>query len=153
MYVAGFGNLAPIAFRGVITHTGGMASAVYPKCKEALESQNPALDLDTDTVKARLVRTSAYTYSATHQYASSLPAAIVADQALAGRTCTNGVFIASNITFPAVPAGAAIDALVIYKDTGLASSSPLICYIDGFTVTPNGADITVQWNASGIFAL
>ena len=33
----------------------------------------------------------------------------------------------------------------VFKDTGVAGTSPLLFYIDGFTVTPNGGDITVQW--------
>src|SRR5512146_990712 len=130
-----------------------MASAVYPKAKQSFISQSPALDLDTDTIKARLVRTSAYTYNSAHQFASSLPAALVTDQSLGSRTVTNGVFAAANAVFPSVPAGAAIDALVIFKDTGDPATSPLVAYLDGFSATPNGGDVTVQWNASGIFAL
>ena len=41
------------------------------------------------------------------------------------------------------------EALVIYKDTGTESTSPLIMYIDtatGLPVTPNGGDITVTWD-------
>jgi hypothetical protein len=130
-----------------------MASAIYPLAKQSFLSENPSIDMDTDTIKVRLVRTSAYTYSAAHQFLSSLPAAIGTDQTLASRTVTNGVFGAANATFTAVAAGAAIDALALYKDTGNAATSPLICYMDGFSVTPNGGDITVAWNASGIFAL
>ena len=40
---------------------------------------------------------------------------------------------------------------MIYKDTGNAATSPLIAYIDLTTpVTPNGGDINITWNASGI---
>ena len=53
--------------------------------------------------------------------------------------------------FTAVSAGAAIDSLYIYKDTGTASTSPIICYIDGFSVTPNGGDITIQWQNTNPF--
>jgi uncharacterized protein YigE (DUF2233 family) len=46
---------------------------------------------------------------------------------------------------------------VIYIDTGTAGTSPLVAYIDtgvtGLPVTPNGGNINVTWNASGIFAL
>jgi hypothetical protein len=42
-------------------------------------------------------------------------------------------------------------------DTGTAATSPLVAYIDtgvtGLPVTPNGGNITVTWNASGIFQL
>lgn len=130
-----------------------MASAIYPKAKESFLSQNPSIDMDTDTIKVRLSRASAYTYSSTHQFASSLAAAIGTDQTLGGKSITSGVLDATDSVFTAVTAGAAIDQIIIYKDTGSAATSPLICFIDGVSVTPNGGDITVSWNASGIFAL
>jgi hypothetical protein len=47
--------------------------------------------------------------------------------------------------------------MVIYVDTGTAATSPLVAYIDsgvtGLPVTPNGGNISITWNASGIFAL
>lgn len=109
-----------------------------------------SLNMPSDTIKVRLVRTSAYTFAQSHEFASSLPAAIVTDATLGSKT-TNGAgsdpgcFDAGDAVFTAVPSGAAIDALVIFKDTGVAGTSPLIAYIDGFSVTPNGGDITVQW--------
>lgn len=66
------------------------------------------------------------------------------------------MFDAADVTFSAV-SGNSVEALVIYKDTGTPSTSPLIAYIDtvssGLPVTPNGGSISVTWNASGIFAL
>lgn len=71
---------------------------------------------------------------------------------------TNGVFDAADSTFTsvAVSGSKTVQALVVYKDTGSAATSPLIAYIDGFTaVTPSGGNITVTWDngASKIFAL
>lgn len=133
-----------------------MASAVYPKAKESFISQNPALDLDTDTIKAALIDTGTYTYSASHQYWSSASSALVGTAVTLGsKTVTNGVFDAADVTFTAVT-GATVEAIIIYKDTGSAATSPLIAYIDsgtGLPVTPNGGDINVAWNASGIFSL
>lgn len=108
------------------------------------------------TVKCRLMRVSAYTLAQAHQYASSLPAAIVTDVTLGTKTANGagadpGCFDAADATFVAVPAGAAIDCLAVFKDTGVAGTSPLLFYIDGFTVTPNGGDITVQWQNSNPF--
>lgn len=109
------------------------------------------------TVKVRLVRTSAYTFSQSHQFASSLPAAIATDQTLGTKTANGagsdpGCLDAADVTFTSVPFGAAIDALVVYKDTGVAGTSNLLFYIDGFTaVTPNGGDITVEWQNSAPF--
>jgi hypothetical protein len=105
------------------------------------------------TVKVRLMRTSAYTFAQAHQFLSSLPAAIVTDVTLGSKTANGagadpGCFDAGDATFLAVPSGANIDCLAVFKDTGVAGTSPLFFYIDGFTVTPNGGDITVQWQNS-----
>lgn len=78
-------------------------------------------------------------------------------QTLASKTSTAGVADAADITFTAV-SGATVEALIIYKDTGVSSTSNLIAYIDsatGLPATPNGGDITVTWDnsANRIFKL
>lgn len=125
-----------------------MASAAYElSLKKFMDAD---IDLLVGTIKARLVRVSAYTFAQAHEFASSLPAAIVGDVTLGTKTTTAGVLDAADAVFVAVPAGAAIDAVVIYEDTaGAAATDPLILYLDGFSVVPNGGDITLQWaNAS-----
>src|SRR5262245_46687925 len=107
-------------------------------------------------VKVRLMRVSAYTFAQAHQFASSLPAAIVTDVVLGSKTANGagaspGCFDAADGTFVAVPAGAAIDCLAVFKDTGAPATSPLLFYIDGFSVVPNGGDITVQWQNTAPF--
>lgn len=110
------------------------------------------------TVKCRLLRVSAYVISQAHQFVSSLPAAIVADVTLGSKTANGagadpGCFDAADATYTAVPPGAAIDGLAVFKDTGVAGTSPLLFYIDGFSVVPNGGDITIQWaNANPFIA-
>jgi|SRR5215467_13623245 len=105
------------------------------------------------TVKTRLMRTSAYTVNQAHQWASQLPAALVTDVTLGAKTANGagadpGCFDAGDATFVAVPTGALIDCLAVFKDTGTPGTSPLLFYIDGFGVTPNGGDITVAWQNS-----
>ena len=133
-----------------------MASAIYPKAKESFLSQNPSIDLDTDTIKVALVDTGTYTYSAAHQYYSSVSGVVGTPATLASKTVTNGTFDAADVTFSAV-SGATVEAIIIYKDTGSAATSPLIAYIDsassGLPVTPNSGDINVVWSGSGIFSL
>jgi hypothetical protein len=107
-------------------------------------------------VKVRLMRVSAYTFAQAHQFASSLPAALVTDVTLGTKTANGagsdpGCFDAADATFVAVPSGAAIDCLAVFKDTGTPATSNLLFYIDGFTVTPNGGDITVQWQNTNPF--
>lgn len=136
-----------------------MASALYPKFKEALLSQSPSIDLDTDTIKVALVNTSTdYTYSSSHQYKSSVTSyAGTTDQTLTSPSITNGVFDAADVTFSAVAISGSktAAALVVYKDTGSAATSPLIAYIEVSAVTPNGGDIGVTWDsgANKILAL
>ena len=133
-----------------------MANALYPKWKQALLEFTANNDLDGQTVKVSLV-TAGYTYSASDQYYSSVSAsAIGTPQTLTNKTFTDGVFDADDVSFLSV-SGAQVVALVIYIDTGSAATSPLVAFIDtGVTnlpVTPNGGDINITWNATGIFAL
>lgn len=137
-----------------------MASALYPKAKESFLSQNPSIDIDSDTIKVALVNTGTdYTYSSAHQYYSSVTHySGTTDQTLGSKTVTNGVFDAADATFTAVAIDGSktVSAVVIYKDTGVAATSPLIAYIDGFTaITPNTGDITIVWDSGSnkIFAL
>lgn len=132
-----------------------MANAIYPKAKEKF--LDALIDIPTDTIKIALIDTGVYTYSGTDEFWSAASAALVGTAAtLASKTITNGVFDADNVTFTSV-VGASVEALIIFKDTGTAATSPLIMYIDvaasGLPVTPNGNNIDVQFNASGIFAL
>lgn len=137
-----------------------MANALYPKFKESLLSQNPSVDLDTDTIKVSILNTGA-TYSSANQYYSSVSAsALNTPQTLGSKTVTSGVFDAADVTFTAVTAGSTVVALVIYKDTGNAATSPLIAWIDtdsggAISIPTNGGDISFQWDsgANKIFAL
>jgi hypothetical protein len=113
--------------------------------------------MPTDTIKIALIDTGVYTYSSTDEFFSAASSAVIGTAAtLASKTITNGVFDAADVTFTSVT-GASVEALIIYKDTGSNATSPLILYIDvaasGLPVTPNGNNIDVQFNASGIFAL
>jgi len=134
-----------------------MANAIYPKYKETILGAATNTNLLSGTVKVALVDTGVYTYSASDQFLTSLTGVVGTAQTIgATKSVTNGVFDGGDVTFPTVT-GNTVEALVIYVDTGTAGTSPLVVYIDtsvtGLPVTPNGGDITVTWNASGIFAL
>lgn len=133
-----------------------MANAIYDKYKEVVLSTQTNTSLSTGTVKVALVDAGTYTFSQSHQFLSSLSGVVGTAQTLGTKTFTNGVFDAADVTFTAV-SGASVEALVIYVDTGVAGTSPLVAYLDtGFTglpVTPSGGDITIAWNASGIFKI
>lgn len=134
-----------------------MANALYDKGREGF--LDGSIDWDTDTIKVSLVR--GYTpNTSTDDNLDDVTGSgtLVATATLGSKTVTNGVADAADVTFTSVSAGAACDLLVIYKDTGTASTSRLVCKIDtatGLPVTPNGGDITVIWDsgANKIFKL
>lgn len=133
-----------------------MANAVYPLYKQALISGGANTSL-AGTVKVALVDTGTYTYSAAHEFLTSLTGVVGTAQTIgATKSYTNGVFDGGDVTFTAV-SGATVEALVLYIDTGTAGTSRLVAYLDtsitGIPVSPNGGDISVTWSASGIFAL
>jgi hypothetical protein len=134
-----------------------MANAIYPKYKETILGAGTNTNLLSGTVKVALVDTGVYTYSAAHQFLTSLTGVVgTAGTIGATKSVTNGVFDGADVTYTAVT-GNSVEALVIYVDTGTAGTSPLVAYLDtsvtGLPVTPNGGDITITWNGSGIFAL
>jgi hypothetical protein len=126
-----------------------MANALYGKGREKF--LNADIDWAADNIKVVLVDVADYTVSIdTHEFLSDVGAgARVATSANLGtKTSTLGVADAADVTLSAVT-GDQSEALVIYKDTGSAATSPLIAYIDtatGLPVTPNGADITITWD-------
>lgn len=126
-----------------------MASAHYNLGLEKFTAGS--INLSSDTIRVRLVRTSAYTFSQAHEFMSSAPAAIVTDVTLGTKALSGGTFDAADAVFTAVPSGAAIDALIIFKFVTNDADSPVLAYIDGFSVTPNGGDITIQWQGTTPF--
>jgi hypothetical protein len=133
-----------------------MANALYPKYKEALLQSG--VNLSTGNVKAVLVDLADYTYSAAHTFLSDIPSLgrVATSGNLGSKTFTNGVFDSADPSFTAVT-GDVSEAIVLFVDTGTASTSPLIAFYDtgvtGLPVTPNGGDINIVVNASGWFAL
>jgi hypothetical protein len=133
-----------------------MANAVYPKYKEAVLGSAANSSLVAGVVKAALVDTATYTYSAAHEFQTSLAGVVGTAVTLGTKTVVNGAFDSADPTFAAV-SGASAEAIVIYIDTGTPATSRLVAFLDtGFTglpVTPSGGDITVAVNASGWFTL
>lgn len=138
-----------------------MANAVYPEYKEFLlgASANVSLNVDdaTDGPFCALVDTGTYTYSAAHDFYNDLSGVVGTDQRISTPTIANGTFDGDNLTYTAV-SGATVEALVIYRhNAGANTTWKLVAYIDtsvtGLPVTPNGGNVTITWNASGIFTL
>ena len=141
-----------------------MANAIYPIFKTALlaAATNVSLNVDdtTNGPFCALVDTGTYTYSAAHDFYNDLSGIVGTDQRIASPTVgtvAEGVFDGADLTYTAVT-GNSVEALVIYrKNSGANTTWRLVAYIDtsvtGLPVTPNGGNITVTWNASGILQL
>lgn len=123
-----------------------MANSLYTLGKQGL--LHGTFVLDSDTIKLALVSNTYSPNLATHQFWSDVNANVISTPvAMGGITITNGVFNSSSVTFTAVTGGSTVRYFVIYKDTGTASTSPLLVLIDtttGVTLpfSTNGGDIT-----------
>ena len=135
-----------------------MANQLYGKGREGF--LDGRIDADTDTIKLVLVDTALYTVSIdVHDFLDDIAAGarVATSGAFTSKTVTLGVFDAADVTLTAV-SGASVEAIVIYEDTGVESTSGLIAYIDtatGLPFTPSGGDVTVTWDsgANRIFKL
>ena len=138
-----------------------MANALYDNGRESFLAG--LLDWDTDVIKTALIDTGAYTVNLATDTdyrdtaTGDVPAAakISESGALGSKTTTAGVADAADVTHSTV-SGASVEAIVIWEDD--TTVDLLTAYIDtatGLPVTPNGGDITIQWDsgANKIFKL
>jgi hypothetical protein len=137
-----------------------MASTQYTK--GLLKIIDGSVDLLNDNIKLVLVDTAGYTADLDNdEFLSAIPAVdrVGTSPNLASKTLTidttpnpdQVMFDAADGTFTAVT-GDATEAVVLYKDTGTDTTSPLIAYYDGASVqlTPNGNDVNFTISASGL---
>ena len=142
-----------------------MATVVHDNFRNA-QLGTPAaptttVDFDLDDIRVSLLdQTDSGTITAaTVDYGAVDTAVVVANATLGTKTVgivAVGVFDAADVTFSAVT-GDTSDYLVLYKHDATPANAPLIATWDstttGLPVTPNGGDITVTWNASGIIQI
>lgn len=139
-----------------------MANTLFDIYKEALlgggNHGGTLVNLTSDTIKVSLIDISQINPdTVNHEDLADLAPdpRVGADQTLGSITTTNGTFDAADSTFTSVT-GNQIEELLIWKDTATASTSVLLVSFDtatGLPVSPNGGDIVIQWNGSGIFSL
>ena len=84
--------------------------------------------------------------------------AIASCPALASRTNGSlavGTFDAADTTFTSL-SGDQSESLILFEDSGVESTSDFLALWDtatGLPITPSGGNVTVVWNASGIFTI
>lgn len=133
-----------------------MANAIFAAGREGWATAQVNWVTDTIKVTAYDLADGAISLS-TFDFYNDIPASgRVATATLGTRTATAGVLDAADTTMTAVT-GDQFEALILWKDTGVESTSRLLIYIDtatsGFPLTPNGGDVLIEWNVSGIATL
>lgn len=133
-----------------------MANALYDLGRE--EFLLGDIDFVADTIIVTLVDAADYTKNlATDDFYDDVPGAarVATSTALASKTSAAGTADAADKTLTAV-SGDVSEQLVVWRDTTNEATSQLIANYDtatGLPVTPNGGDIVIAWNASGLFRL
>ena len=135
-----------------------MASALYDHGREGFLAGD--IDWDGDDIKVVLVDEDDDTpvLATDEDLADRVAGSRVATSGnLASKTVTAGVADADDVTLSAV-SGDECESFDIYQDSGVEATSRLIANVDdatGLPVTPNGGDITIQWDsgANAIFKL
>lgn len=123
-----------------------MANTSYPKGMEKLLSGS--INASTDTLKAALLP-SGYAFSVSHEFVSQLGSIIGTAQPLLNKTITGGVLDADDLDFGALAPGSTIGSVVIFKDTGNTSTSPVLFFLDtvtGLPMSSNGGAVTIPWD-------
>lgn len=129
-----------------------MANLVYPSAGVSI--LGAGINFVSDTIAAVIVDAADYTYSSAHDFYDDVAAgARVATGNLASKTTTGGTFDAADLVLSSVT-GDPTEEIILYEADGADSAKQLIIRWDtSVSVTPNGGNITIQWNASGIYDL
>jgi hypothetical protein len=128
-----------------------MTSQLFPKGAGHILGGSTAVDMTANNIKILFYSAAITT---TWEFVSDLTGGSIVARSgnLASKTTANGVFDAADITITAV-SGSAFTHIILYADSGSDATSRLVCVFDIASYTPTGADITVIWNASGLFSI
>jgi hypothetical protein len=128
-----------------------MASAIFPRFKEALLERELSGAISGLNLKVMLIDTGTYTYDANDHYHSDIASGIVATSGnlTSVTVSTTGTLDSADITITSV-SGATVEAVIFYVDTGVSGTSHLISFIDGLSLTPDGGNVDVTINSIAI---
>jgi hypothetical protein len=139
-----------------------ISNALFTAYKATMLGNGTAVDLDADTIKAMFVDHADDTpVAATDDFIDDIASAarvpaIGSCPTLGTKTTTSGTFDAADSTFTSL-SGDQVESLILFKDSGVEGTSNLLVLFDtfasGMPLTPNGGNVTVTYNASGIFSL
>jgi hypothetical protein len=139
-----------------------VANALFISYRNNILGTGTHIDFDTDTIKAMFVDHADDTPTVATDdnigdilSAARVPA-IASCPTLGTKTIGTvaaGTTDAADTVFTTL-SGDQSESLILFKDTGTESTSGLIAFWDtatGLPLTPNGADVTVVWNPSGLW--
>lgn len=126
-----------------------MANDFYVKgAQRVLQGQ---VNFTSANVKAALVDNTYAVNLATHEFFTDISAVVIGTPvALANKALVGKAFDADDVTFVAPAPGDTALAVVLYVDTGVAGTSPLLAYLDtvvGFPLATNGADVIARFDS------
>lgn len=145
-----------------------MANAFYPLWKQAILLGTGASELNTGAgASVIFVDTGTYTYNTAHDFFNDLSglhgdggSARANAEAITSPTYTNGTFDGADTVFASVnTGGVTVEGFVIFvNDSSADATSYLVAFYDASITgmpfsTSSGAQVTIAWNASGIFDL
>jgi len=130
---------------------------LYPLFKENILSGN--INLEGNPVYVTLV-SSSYTYGAGHEFYNTSVTAhqVGATGTLASKTYALGTLDGADLTFSSVSAGSTITSVIVFQSGTVGTADYLVAHFDtgsegGVDIDTNGGDVTINWNASGLFSL
>ena len=139
-----------------------MANVMYPLFAQSLLDMDAGVDVDDGDLRAILVDTGLYTYSAAHDHLDDVPAGarVATSPTITNTTVAAGVLDGDDTTF-AGTGGSSAEALILYLHTGVEGTSKLVAYMDqgvsGLPYQPPAGawSVNVVWDngANKIFKL
>lgn len=129
-----------------------MASGMYIFGVEQLMRGN--IDLVNDTIAVVAVSTAYTPDLSSHQYQNDIPdAAQIGEVDLEGNILNDTAFDANSATIEEPTTGEEHNAVIVFNNTGNATTSQLLAYLEVTQVTTDGTPLVVDWDADGIFEL
>jgi hypothetical protein len=140
-----------------------MASKIYAKGLAELLSSARHLEetAGPPTIKVALMK-GTLAFNQAHDFWDDVSASIVSGTSAIALTNPAVTEAAGVVTFDAADTGLTWEAVtdadgvgsaVVFIDTGTAGTSPLVAFLDDTDLVANGSDVTLTFNASGIFTL
>jgi len=140
-----------------------MASKIYPLGIDKILSSALSLEAEAENEGMYVVLVKGtYSFNVAHDFYDDIAASIVAEETpklLVNPEVTTSTAVVkfdaddTGLTWTTVTDADDVGGAVVYYNTGTAGTSPLIAFLDAADLTTNGSDVTLTFNASGIFTL